>query len=131
MFEILIKPSAICVWWQALRAIVLPEQNGIWIAAWGEDEDNPDYISSFVIKKYDPPKRILFADTRYFSKDGKLPFDAKFTAEFIVKPTDSGCKLQVIQDGFPTDPIADDYYKGCEIGWKNTFEGIRNYFLDS
>ena len=53
MFEILHKTSAICVWWGASRAIVLPEENGIWTADWGEDEDNPDYIRSFVIKEFE------------------------------------------------------------------------------
>ncbi len=128
MFEILIKPSAICVWWGASKAIVLPEEDGTWAAAWGEDEDKPDYISSFTIKEYEPPKRIFFTDAKYFSKDGKLPFEANMTAEFLVEPTERGCTLEVIQEGFPLDQIADEHYKACETGWKNTFEGIRKYF---
>jgi uncharacterized protein YndB with AHSA1/START domain len=127
MFEILIKPSAICVWWGATRAIVLAEENGTWTAAWGEDEDNPDYISSFTIEEFDPPKRILFTNAKYFSKDGKLPFDDPITAEFIVGKSETGCTFKVIQDGFPIDSAADEYYKACETGWENTFEGIRKY----
>ena len=73
MFEILIKPSAICKWWGASRAIVLPEENGVWAGVWGEDGDDPDYISAFTIAEYDPPNRILFTDAKYFSKDGGLP----------------------------------------------------------
>lgn len=127
MFEILCKPSAICKWWGASRVIVLPQKDGIWTAAWGEDQDQPDYISSFRIKEYEPPHRILFTDGKYYSKSGKLPFDADITAEFIVESSAKGCTLKVIQDGFPLDPIADEYYVACETGWKNTFEGIRNY----
>ncbi|MEZ5344778.1 MAG: SRPBCC domain-containing protein [Pyrinomonadaceae bacterium] len=127
MFEILCRPSAICGWWGASQAIVLPKNDGVWTAAWGEDPDDPDYISSFRIKEYEPPRRILFTDAEYFSKDGGLPFEADLTAEFIVEPSDSGCTLKVIQDGFPADPVADDFYSACETGWKNTFEGIRKY----
>ncbi len=128
MFEILIKPSAICKWWGASRAIVLPEENGIWAGVWGEEEDNPDYISAFTIAAYDPPRRILFTDAKYFSKDGGFPFEAKLTAEFIVEEATRGCTLRVVQDGFPCDSEADEFYSACETGWKNTFEGIRNYF---
>lgn len=126
MFEILITPSAICKWWGASRAIVLAEENGVWAGAWGEDEDNPDYITTFTIREYEPPRRILFTDAKYLSKDGGIPFDAKITAEFIVEPAKAGCKLTVIQDGFPVDSAADDFYKGCEIGWRDTFKGIRD-----
>ena len=128
MFEILIKPSAICKWWGASRAIVLAEKNGLWAGAWGEDEDRPDYISSFTIAEYEPPKRILFTDAKYFSKDGGLPFDAQLTAEFIVEERVRGCTLRVVQDGFPCDSGADEFYSACETGWKNTFSGIRKYF---
>ena len=127
MFEILIKPSAICVWWQASRAIVLAEKDGIWAGSWGEDQDDPDYISTFTIKEYEPPRRILFTDAKYFSKDGGLPFDADITAEFIVEPTDEGCSLTVVQDGFPADQSADEFYSACEVGWTDTFKGIRNF----
>ncbi len=130
MFEILIIPSAIRKWWGASRAIVLAEKNGVWAAEWGE-EDNPDYISAFTIAEYEPPKRILFNDSKYFSKDGALPFDANLTAEFIVEAKESGCSLKVIQDGFPCDDSADEFYAACEIGWRETFKGIREYFRAS
>ncbi len=130
MFEILCRPTAICIWWGASRAIVLPKKEGIWTAAWGEDPDKPDYISAFTIEEYEPPRRILFTDAKYFSKSGDLPFEASISAEFIVEPKDPGCTLEVIQDGFPADPIADDYYAACETGWKNTFEGIRKYLSE-
>ncbi len=126
MFDMLLKPSAICGWWQASRAIVLPGRDGFWTAAWG-DEDDPDYISSFKIANYDPPCRLLLTDSKYYSKEGELPFEAEITAEFVIEPLGGGCLLRVIQDGFPADPSVDDFYNACETGWKNTFAGIRRY----
>lgn len=130
MFEILHRPSAICAWWNASRAIVLPEENGIWAAAWGED-DAPDYITSFTIEIFDPPKRMRLADSKYFAKSGPPPFEAGLTTEFIIRPTSDGCILSVTQDGFPADEIADEFYHLCEIGWKKTFDSIRKYLLTS
>ncbi len=127
MFEILITPSAIRHWWNASRAIVLAEENGVWTAAWGEDEDDPDYITSFVIKEFEPPKRMLLVDAKYHAKYGKMPFDAKMTTEFNIEPTDDGSVLRVVQDGFPVDSIADEYYQACETGWIDTFKMIRTF----
>ena len=127
VFDILCRPSAIRGWWGAARAIVDPRQGGIWVATWGEDEDEPDYISAATLKVFEPPHRLVFGDYRYFSRSGPLPFEAEFTTEFSVAPTANGATLTVVQDGFPADPIADEFYAGCEVGWRNTFEGIRLY----
>lgn len=122
----LITPSAICQWWGAARAIVMPQQGGVWAAAWG-DEDDPDYISIFQISVFDPPGRLVFSGSQYYAKDIKLPFEADFTTEFLIEPSAAGCSLQATQEGFPCDPIADDFYAACETGWKNTFAGIRSF----
>jgi len=127
LFALLHTPSAICGWWGASSAIVIPRKDGIWAAAWGEDPDAPDYVSAFTIAEFDPPQKMLLTDGRYTAKSGKLPFEAKMTTEFIVTPSPGGSTLKVVQDGFPTDPIADDFYLACETGWKNTFAGIRKY----
>lgn len=125
MFDLLVTPSAIRKWWGAARAIVLREKGGIWMAAWGAEEDSPDYVTAFTMTGYEPPNRILFTDAIYSAGGEKLPFDADITAEFVITGTESGCRLRVVQDGFPVDPAADEYYAACETGWKDTFAGIR------
>ena len=127
LFALLHTPSSICVWWGAARAIVLAKRGGIWITAWGDDEDSPDYITSATIKVFDPPCRMAIGDFRYYAKSGPLPFEAEFTTEFTVEPHPDGALLRVVQDGFPGESIADEFYAGCEIGWRNTFAGIRRY----
>ena len=127
VFQLLITPSAIREWWQASRAIVDAREGGVWGAAWGSSEDDPDYTGFYRIGAFVPPRRIVFTDAKYYAKTGPLPFKADFVTEFLIHPTAGGCVLQVTQDGFPVDPVADDFYKACEIGWKNTFAGIHAY----
>ena len=52
------------------------------------------------------------------------------TTTFTIESHPEGCLLRVEQDGFTTDPAADAFYQACEVGWKNTFAGIRR-FLES
>lgn len=126
-FELLITPSAIRNWWGADRAIVMPEKDGIWMAAWGKNEDAPDYVTAFTMSEYEPPNRILFTDAKYTAGGDKLPFDMDMSTEFRLTAVDGGVEITVIQDGFPLDSSADEYYVACEKGWKDTFAGIRKF----
>ena len=127
LFGLLHTPSAIRQWWGASHAIVNPKQGGVWVGAWGE-EDSPEFITAGRMSVFDPPKRIVFSDSEYFARSGPLPFAANLTSEFTVNPIGPGkTLLRVVQDGFPTDPVADEFYAGCERGWRDTFEGIRRY----
>jgi uncharacterized protein YndB with AHSA1/START domain len=127
VFKLLHTPSDIRAWWFASRAIVDPRENGIWAAAWGDDEDAPDYITSAVISIFDPPNRMMLTDYRYFARSGPPPFKADFTTEFIVVPKERGSILRVVQDGFPAAAIADEFYAACEKGWSDTFASIQRY----
>ncbi len=128
LFAALHTPSAIRAWWGAARAIVMPEPGGLWVAAWGEDEDDPDYVTVATMRTFDPPRRIVMEDYRYRSKTGGLPFDADFVVEFAVEESSRGSLLRVTQDGFPVAEEADAFYAACETGWVNTFAGIRRFF---
>ena len=133
MFEALITPNAIRFWWGADRAIVLPKIGGSWMASWGQDENEPDYISSFKILEFEPPHRLTLGEGKYFARDGRPPFEMdKMTTEFVVEDRGEGiCALRITQDGFPSEKVADDFYEACVIGWKNTFVGLRKYFFDN
>jgi uncharacterized protein YndB with AHSA1/START domain len=127
LFTLLVTPSAIRRWWGVARAIVLPEPGGLWAAVWGEDEDDPDYITAATIREFEPPHRMLMGEYRYRAKSGPLPFTADFVTEYVVLPHPEGASLRVTQDGFPLGPKADEFYAGCERGWRDTFAGIRSF----
>lgn len=125
LFTLLYTPSAIRAWWGAQRAIVIAEPGGFWAAAWGEDEDDPDFISAATVHEFTPPRRMVLSDYRYRSKSGELPFEAAFVVEFEVASHPEGSALRVSQHGFPSGPEADEFLAGCEQGWRDTFDGIR------
>jgi len=131
LFALLHTPSAIRRWWGASHVIVDSRPGGVWIGLWG-DEDSPEFITAGRMSVFDPPKRIVFSDFEYFARSGPLPFAANLTSEFNVSPIGPGkTLLRVVQDGFPMDTAADDFYAGCEKGWRDTFAGIRSYLAES
>jgi uncharacterized protein YndB with AHSA1/START domain len=130
VFAALVTPSAIRAWWRAARVIVLPEPGGTWAAAWGADEDAPDYVSVATLTACEPPRRLAFGDYRYAARSGPLPFAADLTTEFTLAPAPGGTRLEVVQDGFPADPVADDFYAACERGWSETLESLRRFLAE-
>ena len=130
-FEALVTPSAIRAWWSASRAIVIPEEGGLWMAAWGDDEDNPEYISGATISIYEPPHRLALSSTKYVAQTGPLPFEADLPFEFSIEANGSGCTIHVHHTGFPDDPIADAHYRGCEIGWEQTLASLKAFLSNS
>jgi uncharacterized protein YndB with AHSA1/START domain len=124
LFAALVTPSAIRAWWGAARAIVLPTSGGLWAATWGAVEDEPDYVTVARIATYEPPRTLVLDDYRYLAKSGPLPFRAEFRTRFDVG---ADGKLVVTQEGFPCDPIADDFYRGCEVGWKTTLAQLKRF----
>lgn len=126
-FQALITPSDIQNWWSASRAIVIPKLGGTWTATWGDDEDNPDYIASATVAKFESDRCLKLTDYVYQSPDGGLPFEADLQTEFEVEPTLNGVKVIVRQTGFPLDPIADDFFAGCDEGWRQTLSAMRDY----
>jgi uncharacterized protein YndB with AHSA1/START domain len=127
MFASLHTPSAVRGWWGARTVVTIPETGGYWAAAWGEAEDDPDYVTCARLVEFDPPRRLTFGDYRYFAKSGPPPFEADFLTTFEVEPQPDGCLLRVTQAGFPDGAEADDFYAACGTGWTNTFQGIRRY----
>lgn len=132
LFTMLITPSSIRGWWGVARAIVIAEEGGIYALTWGDDEDKPDYSSIGDIVTYMPGKTFEISNYRYTALTGKHPFSIKdMVVRFEMLPEGERTKLTVINSGFPTDKIADEFYNGCVQGWKDTFAGIRNFLETS
>lgn len=120
VFPWLVTPSAICQWWHADRALVVAEPGGYWMAAWGSDVDSPEYCTAARLDIYEPPHRLRLGDTRYVAKAGPLPFRMDTTIEFRVEPLGDGSRLTVVQHGFPTEAVAEEFYQACVTGWRDT-----------
>ncbi len=128
IFDALLNPSAITTWWQAKTAIVIKKNDGIYAVSWGTDIDDPDYVTVSIIRNLVSQKGFSLEYSSYEAKTGKLPFEAKMYVHFTIIPTSkTTSKLEVKQTGFPDDPIADDYFKGCNTGWNLVLGTIKKY----
>lgn len=126
MFEVLTTPNAIRSWWGATTAVVDARKGGSFVTAAGDGDNKSEFINSFQILEYDPPTRMLLGGGKYFAGQN-WPIKTGMTTEFLVDSVPDGCTLRIIVDLSPADPLLDDYFDACVAGWRNCFEGIRNY----
>lgn len=127
-YRLLYSPQAIRDCWGARSAIVLPKVDGIWVATWGLDENDPDFVAMARIKRFDPPTTLLLGDYVFHSKllqlEHKLP---AFQTLFEVQANGKGSILSLEQSGFVRDPEIDEFYNRCNIGWKSTLMSLKLY----
>jgi uncharacterized protein YndB with AHSA1/START domain len=126
MFEVLTTPSAIRDWWGASTVVIDPRKGGSWVTAWGDGETDSEYVNSFEILEFDPPKRMLLGRGKYIS-GANWPIVTNMTTELVVERQPAGCSLRIVQELSPAEPLLDDFFDACVAGWQNSFEGIRNY----
>lgn len=129
LFQALISPSDICMWWNARTAIVLPREGGFWTATWGKDENDPEYITFARLTQFEPSRRLVMADFEYLAKgQPPLPFARDLSTEFAIESAGDAAILTVTQSGFPDSTEADEFFRGCCQGWTNTLQSLRDYF---
>ena len=128
IFSALLNPSGITEWWQAKTAIVAKENDGIYAVSWGDHIDNPDFVALSIIRNLVPQKKFSLEHSFYFSKTGKLPFEAKMIIHFnIIPKSNTNTILEIKQTGIPNDKIANDYFEGCKNGWNQVLGNIKKY----
>ena len=126
MFKVLTTPSAIRSWWGASTVVIDPRKGGSWVTGVGDGNVNAEFVNSFEILEFDPPHRMLLGAGKYFAGNN-WPIVTNMTTEFVVEPVPAGCILRIVQELSPADPLLEDFFDACVMGWQNSFEGIRNY----
>ncbi len=123
VFNLLLAPKLIRGRWNNQGAIIT-ELEGAWVLAWGERENDPDYVGGARIKSFQAPSRVILAFDYCRSRTGVIPFGAGMTAEFTIQKASGGSVLRVTHAGFPSTPQADLFYEACGHGWRAALQGI-------
>ena len=129
VFDCLLTPSQIARWWGVSSAIVLREEGGVYALAWGDDEDDPDYITIGTIRGFHPPHGFDLVDYKYRSRQESPAFVADLWVRFELSSTESGTMLTVHNFGFPVGEHADEFHQGCVTGWETTLANLTDLFV--
>lgn len=121
LFNLLLSPKAIRGKWNNTAAVVT-EVDGAWVIAWGQRENDPDYVSGARIKSFQAPKLVKLAFEYARSRSGALPFANGMMAELTIQQKGAGSLLRVTHAGLPADN--DDYFNAVADGWRAALQGL-------
>ena len=121
VFNLLISPKAIRGRWGSVSAVVT-ELDGLWVIAWGERENDPNFVAGARIRAFESPRRVALAYEYCRAKTGQLPYGPTMTAEFTIQKTQVGALLRVTHAGIPQD--ANAYFESAGEGWRAMLQGI-------
>jgi uncharacterized protein YndB with AHSA1/START domain len=125
VFNLLIAPKAIRGRWGSVSAVAT-ELDGLWVIAWGERENDPNYVAGARIRAFESPRRVALAYEYCRAKSGQLPYGPGMTAEFTIQKTQVGALLRVTHAGIPEGAGTDAYYNSAGEGWRAMLQGIAN-----
>jgi uncharacterized protein YndB with AHSA1/START domain len=123
VFNLLITPKAIRGRWGSVSAIAT-EMDGLWVIAWGERENDPNYVAGARIRAFESPRRVALAFEYCRAKSGTLPYGAGMSAEFTIQKSQAGAVLRVTHSGIPQGPDTDAYFNSAGEGWRAVLQGI-------
>jgi uncharacterized protein YndB with AHSA1/START domain len=123
VFNLLIAPKIIRGRWDDQGAVIT-ELEGLWVMAWGERENDPDFVTGARIRSFQAPNRVVLGYEYCRARRGMLPFAAGMSAEFTIQKSPAGTLVRVTQSGFPSTPDADAFYEACGHGWRAALQGI-------
>jgi hypothetical protein len=92
------------------------------VIAWGERENDPNYVAGAKIRAFESPRRVALAYEYCRATTGQLPYGATMAAEFTIQKTQVGALLRVTHTGIPADAQA--YFDSAAEGWRAMLQGI-------
>jgi hypothetical protein len=104
-------------WWGVERSLIEPKPGGIYTIAWGISEQGIKYVSSGIIKEYDPAGLLHIEKYIYLNPEKNFigPLELKIKA--IAK--DNGCRMYLCQGAYPENINADWewFYQAVVDAW--------------
>ena len=112
-------------WWSVERALVEPKVGGVYTLAWGVSEKGFGYVSTGVIKSYDPESTLVVDNLVYMNPERPLFGPMSLT----VKATKSGTGTEVYlcQDGYQQGADWDWYYEAVTHAWPEVLKNLKSY----
>jgi uncharacterized protein YndB with AHSA1/START domain len=121
LFNLLLAPKAIRGRWNNIAAVVT-EVDGAWVIAWGQRENDPDYVSGARIKSFQAPQRVTLAFDYSRARSGLLSFANGMAVELTIQAKGASSLLRVTHTGLPA--ADDDYFNACADGWRAALQGL-------
>lgn len=116
-------------WWGVERALIEKKQGGMYHLAWNVTAQGFGYISSGIIKTYDP-KRILVID-KYTYFNPEYPLFGPMLLFVNTSKIGTGTMLTITQSAYQEGEHWEWYYHAVKEAWPQVASNLKDYLESS
>jgi uncharacterized protein YndB with AHSA1/START domain len=118
-------PKMLNEWWGVEKCLIEKKVGGLYAVAWNVSENGMQYVSSGIIKKYDPNKELVIINFVYLNPE--KPFLGPMSLTINAKEKNGLADVYLCQDGYQEGGDWDWYYEAVKTAWPNVMKGFKKY----
>lgn len=112
-------------WWSVEKIFIEKKQGGIYTLSWKVSEHGLGYVSTGIIKNYDPNSELVIHDFIYLSTE--KPFLGPMTLTIRAKEKNGATEVYLCQAGYQKGKDWNWYYDAVKEAWPNVMLTLKNY----
>jgi uncharacterized protein YndB with AHSA1/START domain len=114
-------------WWGVERSLVEPKPGGIYTIAWGISDQGIKYVSSGIIKEYDPTGLLHIEKYIYLNPEKNFLGPQELEIRAIAKG--KGCDMYLRQGPYPENINTDwEWFYGAVVdAWPMVLQELKKY----
>ncbi len=112
-------------WWKVERVIIEKKIGGLYILAWNVTEQGFGFVSSGLIKEFQPDHLLVIEKMVYLNPSRS--FLGPMTLTVSVNPKGDQAELYICQDGYQEGEDWDWYYEAVKTAWPKVAKELKNY----
>lgn len=124
-----IEPNMLNDWWGVERTRIDKKPGGLYTLAWNISDKGFGFVSTGIIKDYQPGKELIIDNLVYLNPD--KPFLGPMKLTIRVKEKSKLTELYLCQDGYQSGSDWDWYYDAVKQAWPNVLKGLKDYLEKS
>lgn len=118
-------PEKLGDWWQVEKTLIELRPGGLYTLAWAVTDKGMGYVSSGIIKSYEPESELVIENFVYLSPEKPFLGQMRLTVRAIARENNS--EVYVCQDGYQSGEVWDWYYEAVKNAWPQVMQTLKEY----
>lgn len=118
-------PKMLNKWWGVEKCLIEKKIGGLYTIAWNVSENGMQYVSSGIIKNYDPNKELEITNFIYLNPE--KPFLGPMSLTVKTKEVNGMTEVYLCQDGYQDGDDWNWYYEAVKTAWPSVMKELKKY----
>ena len=118
-------PTMLNEWWGVEKSLIHKKNDGLYTIAWSVTEKGMGYVSTGIIKKYDPNYELDIANFVYLMP--QKPFLGPMSLTINAVEKNGLTDVHLCQDGYQEGDDWDWYYEAVKEAWPKVMKELKKY----